>query len=139
MRQARIDAKIKQHEEEERRKVPDPVEQSFPGPSDTEPVVAAPAAKRSKTRAPKKVAVESLRPTVPRVRSITCSHSSGGVSIGRVLGNTHRILRPTRVAIHANLSQTRIFWLEEVRIPCSTIWIDQSRTVRASFSSAKGA
>jgi hypothetical protein len=43
------------------------------------------------------------------------------------------------VAIHANLSQTRIFWLEAVRIPSSAIWIDQSRTVRASFSSAKSA
>ena len=53
-KQARIDAKIKQHKEEERRGVPDPVEHSFPGPSDTEPVVAAPAAKRNKTRAPQK-------------------------------------------------------------------------------------
>jgi hypothetical protein len=138
-KQARIDAKVKQHEEEELGRLPDSVQHSVARPSDTEPVVEAPAAKRNETRASKKAAVENLRMTVPRVRSISCSHSSAVVSIGRVLGNTRRNQTATRVAIHANLSQNRMFWLEEVLIPCSAIRVDPSRTVPAFFSSATSA
>ena len=99
----------------------------------------APGKKRSKSKTAKKAPAESSRMTVPRVRSISCFHSSAIVSIGRVLGNTQRNQNAARAAIHAHLSQSRIFWLEDVSIPCSAIWVDPSRTVRASFSSASKA
>ena len=71
------------------------------------------------------------------VRLIPCSHSSAIVSIG--FSNTQRNQNAARVAIHAYLSQTRILWLEDVSMPYSAIWVDPSRTVRASFSSASSA
>ena len=139
-KQQRIAAAVKVHKEEDvvaqTRSAEHPVLES----EKDDPVPTVPGRKGGKSKTEKRTPAKSPEMAAPldplTSRTIPCSHSSAIVSFGQIIDNTARAHSAARVAIHAHLSQTRIFWLEDVAMPASAIWIGPSRTIRASFSSA---